>query len=67
MLTNKVQLETKTSTSDHTYLCATNTPLTEVYEALTQFRTYVYGRLKEMEEQQKDAQTKAEAKDGDKQ
>ena len=55
MLTNKVQLETKTATSDHIYLCANNTPLAEVYEALTQFRTYVYGRMKEIEEQQKAA------------
>lgn len=53
MLTNKVQLETKTANSDHTYICANNAPLQEVYEALTQFRTYVYGRMKEVEEQQK--------------
>lgn len=55
MLTTKAQLETKTASGDHIYLCGSNTPLPEVYEALTQLRTYVYGRMKEVEEQQKAA------------
>lgn len=53
MLTNKTQLETTTAGGAHVYQCAPNTPLQEVYEALGHFRTYVYGRLKELEEQQK--------------
>ncbi len=56
MLRHKIQLETKTATGEHTYQCEPNVPLTEVYEAINTFRAYVYGRLKEAEEQQKASQ-----------
>jgi hypothetical protein len=55
MISTKAQMKTEKSTGDHVYLCSNSAPLQEVYEALTEFRTYVYGRMKEAEEQQKAA------------
>lgn len=51
MLKTKAHLETTTATSDHAYFCATNTPVTEVIEALKTFLTHAYGILKQQEEQ----------------
>jgi hypothetical protein len=53
MLKNIVEMETEVSTRKYTFHCEPNAPLPDVYEALNQFRSYVYGRLKEHEEQQK--------------
>lgn len=53
MLTTKAQLQSQKTSGEHAYYCPYNAPLPEVYEALTEFRTYVYGRIKEIEEQQK--------------
>ncbi len=55
MLKNTVTMETEVNSHKFSFHCESNTPLTEVYEALNQFRSYVYGRLKELEEQQKAA------------
>ncbi len=52
MLTTKVQLETNTKNSQHVYQCAPNTPTEEVIEALSNLRTFAFGRLKEQQEQQ---------------
>ena len=61
MITNKTQLTTKTKSSEHIYQLDPNTPLEEVVEALSTFRSYAYGRLKELQEQAKAAQDAAEA------
>lgn len=53
MLSNKTQLTTKTKTSEHTYQCDPATPIDEVVEALSELRSYAYGRMKELQEQQK--------------
>lgn len=53
MLKTKAHLETKTAASDHVYNCASNTPITEVIEALQAFLTYAYGILKQQQDQQK--------------
>ena len=55
MITTKAQLQAEKASGSHLYFCSNNAPLAEVYEALTEFRTYVYGRMKEIEEQQKAA------------
>ena len=55
MMKIKAQLETETANGVHTYTCATNTPVTEVIEALKSFLTYANGLLKQQEDQQKAA------------
>ncbi len=71
MLTTKAQMQTEKASGNHIYLCSNNAPLPEVYEALTEFRTYVFGRMKEIEEQQKavcdNATVKSEGVDGNQQ
>ena len=62
MLTIKAQMQTEKASGNHVYLCSNNAPLPEVYEALTEFRTYVFGRMKEIEEQQKAASDNAAEK-----
>ena len=51
MISQKTQLETKVKDQDHTYQCPSTATLMECYEALNIFRSYIYGRLKEHEEQ----------------
>lgn len=53
MLKTKAHLEMKTAASDHVYNCASNTPITEVIEALQAFLTYANGILKQQQDQQK--------------
>lgn len=53
MISQKTQLETKVKDQDHTYHCPVNATLVECLEALNTFRSYIYGRLKEYEEQSK--------------
>ncbi len=55
MISTKAQMQSTKVTGEHTYICPHLAPLHEVYEALTEFRTYVYGRMKEAEDQQKAA------------
>lgn len=51
MISQKTQLETKVQDQDHTYLCPTNASLVQCFEALNVFRSYIYGRIKEAEDQ----------------
>ena len=50
MQTIKAQIEVKVKDKDHTYLCETNCSLPECYEALSMMRFYIYGRMKEEQE-----------------
>jgi hypothetical protein len=60
MISQKSQLETKINDKDHTFQCHSNAPLMECLQALDIFRSYIYGRIKEVEEQAK-AQAEAQA------
>lgn len=51
MIGQKIQLQTQVGGRDHTYQCDPTCPLTDVLDALNVFRSYIYGRIKETEEQ----------------
>lgn len=67
MIKTKAHLETTTASGEHAYFCGTNTPVTEVIEALKTFLTHAYGILKQQEEQAQqkaqDVEPKSECKD----
>lgn len=58
MIKQKTVLETKIGDREHVYLCDPSSSLPEVFQALNEFRSYVYGRIKEAEEQAKLAEEK---------
>lgn len=62
MLKQKAQLETSIGNNLHVYQCENNTSLKEVYEALSVFRSYIYGRMKEAEEQPTSTEVKEDLK-----
>jgi len=60
MISQKSQLEVKIQEKDHTYQCGPNCPLNECLDALNIFRSYIYGRIKEAEELEKEKCEKVE-------
>jgi hypothetical protein len=63
MISQKTQLAIKVNEKDFNFQCEPQASLQEVYSALEQLKSYVYGRLKEAEDAQKakDAQQQDEA------
>jgi hypothetical protein len=55
MISQKTQMKVDTKSGSHWYQCDPLSPVEEVIEALTTFRTYAIGILKERQEQQKAA------------
>jgi len=53
MISQKTQLQIEVQGKNHLYQCEPNCSLQEVLEALSVFRSYIYGRMKEDEEQKK--------------
>lgn len=53
MISQKSQLETKINDRDYTFQCAVDAPLNDAFAAVDTFRSYLFGRIKEIEEAQK--------------
>jgi len=62
MISQKTQLQTKVQGKDHHYQCEPNASLPECFEALSIFRSYILGRIKEAEELAKPEEIKEEPK-----
>lgn len=56
MISQKTQLDINVGDKNFIFQCEPNSSLQEVYSALDQLRSYVYGRIKEAEDAQKAAQ-----------
>lgn len=53
MISQKTHFELKISNKDHIYQFDPTATLADIFSALDTMRSYVYGRIKEAEEQQK--------------
>lgn len=53
VISQKTQLEIKIKDQNHTYHCPANATLLECFDALNTFRAYIFGRIKELEEEVK--------------
>lgn len=53
MISQRTQLETKVNEKTHMYQCDPLASLQDVLQALNTFRSYIVGRIKESEDQQK--------------
>ena len=60
MISQKTQLETKINERDYTFHCALDAPLNDAFAAVDTFRSYLFGRIKEVEELQKASQVQSE-------
>lgn len=56
MISQKTQLKTEIEKKEFTFHCEPNAALNEVYQALDMFRTYIYGRIKDAENQKAQAE-----------
>jgi hypothetical protein len=57
MLKNKIHYETKVDEEEFTFICRAGCPSLKAYQAADEYRTFIYGLLKQQEDQQ--AQQKA--------
>lgn len=55
MISQKTQLETKVNEKPFIFQCEPNASLTECFEAISIFRSYIIGRIKEADEQNQTA------------
>jgi len=60
MLKNKIHYDTKVDDEEFTFICRAGCPTLKAYQAADEFRTYIYGLLKQQEEQQQAQQKAAE-------
>ncbi len=50
MLKQKTHIELEKNDKMHSYICESGATLSEVFEVLSSMRSYIYGRIKEIEE-----------------
>lgn len=53
MLKSQIHYETKVDEEEFTFICRAGCPTHKAYQAADEYRTYLYGVLKQQEEQQK--------------
>ena len=62
MLKNQIHYVTKVDEEEFTFICRAGCPTIKVYQAADEYRTYLYGILKQQEEAAKAAQEASAAK-----
>ena len=50
MLKNKIHYETKVDEEEFTFICRAGCPTFKAFQAADEYRTYLYGMLKQQEE-----------------
>lgn len=60
MISQKSQLDAPINGKNHIYQCDASSTLAECFEAINIFRSYIFGRIKEAEEQAKSEEKKDE-------
>jgi hypothetical protein len=58
MLSNKIHIETKIEDENFEFVCRAGCATQKAFQAADEIRSYLYGKLKEQEEQQKKAAEK---------
>lgn len=56
MISQKTQLKTELEKKEYIFHCESHATLTEVFQALDMFRNYIYGRIKDAEDQKAQAE-----------
>lgn len=65
MLASKIHYETKVDEEVFTYICRAGCPTVKAFQAADEYRSYLYGILKQQEEQQQAAQDAAQSQGTD--
>lgn len=67
MLKNQIHYQTKVDEEEFTYICRAGCPTIKAYQAADEYRTYLFGILKQQEEAAKAASEQPEGTNGDQQ
>jgi len=67
MLKNQIHYETTVEDESFTFVCRAGCPTIKAYQAADEYRTYLYGMLKQQEEAAKAATEQPQVTDGNQQ